>query len=147
MGRIGTDRGIESQFWNIQEPEPLPFNLDVKIVDEFPEAHVARAISLLFWGFRADKKIPTVVGFPMGPGGQFEQPVPKAYATINGYGNMKEMIAFNYSYSFKLNLDFSASRILMLHAILKHDGHPFFDSEGVKDLVYNLAVKQGLVKE
>ena len=145
--RIGKNRGIQSQFWNLKEPEFPPFKLEIKVVKKLPSKIHKHAKGLICWGFMAEPKHATLQGFPYPePGGLIKATINQAYATINKIGVMQKLLVHNFNQAFKLDLDLSSARLSFLFDMLKYDAHPFYDSDELIDLVYDSAIKQGLIK-
>jgi len=138
------NRGIASQFWDIKEPDIEPPELNIEIVKEFPEKIYKRAEKVLAWAFKVGPKKLTLCGFPMESGGNFTHIIDKMYVTINELGMMEEILAHNYSYAYKLKLEFSATRLSYLLQILKYDGDCYFDADNLKEHIAGMAEEQGL---
>lgn len=145
MGRIGIERGIASQFWNIQESEPINFKLDVEIVKEFPKKIYEKAEKLICWAFMAQEK-PVLVGFPR-TGGEVKVRVAKCYAIVNKLGVPEELLIHDRVRSYKLIPNESVHDFLAMINILKFDGQLYFDSESFTNLIYSEAEKAGFVDE
>jgi len=141
--------GIESQFWNIQEPEPQEFKLNIKFVKRFPSKIHKHAEHLICWAFKADTSNSTaiLVGFPANEGGgEIEALINNCYAIVNEYGIAEKLLVHNYNRAFKLNLRESASSYAWMIQILKYGGRHYFDSDSLKDLIANCAIEQGVIK-
>ena len=145
--RIGKNRGIQSQFWNLKEREFSEFKLKIKVVKKLPSKIHKHAKGLICWGFMAEPDRATLQGFPYPEsGGLIEATINQAYATINEIGVMQKFLVHNYNQAFKLDLELSSTRLSFLFDMLKYDAHPFYDSNELIDLVYDRAIKQGLIK-
>jgi len=139
MAMTRSARGIQSQFWNIKDPEPQEFNLEIKIVDKFPEKISKHAAHLTCWAFKANQNGKAVlVGFPE-IGGEIEDQINVCYAIVNKSGTPIEMLFHNYMNSYTVKLEESASSYNFMLQILKCEGQQYFDSNCIVDLIRNKA--------
>ena len=129
-----TGGSIESQFWfRLQTTEPNPWNLDLEVVEIFPDAIMSQAKELQCWALLASTKYPTVVGFDLV---RVKMQVMKAWVIVNENLVVQQCIVRDLSEAFLLKPEQCASYLEFSFRILKQEfDHQMWDGHMLTEKV------------